>query len=124
ASGELDHVFSRCGNIVIIDRRSDQYSIGAFDCSAESLRTWHPVTFIRITERQIHLADIDPIAIDFLFLQMHECGAPHPAAVAGRVAAGADHKMLRHWFAGESLRKAGMQGLRRNRLASRCSWFP
>src|SRR5438067_12329232 len=40
----------------------------------------------------------------------------HATAVAVRVAAGADHKMLWHRFAGESLRKAGMQEGQRNLL--------
>ena len=43
--------------------------------------------------------------IDFLLLQMRKRFLTHAAAVAVRVAAGADHKMLRHWFTGESLRK-------------------
>jgi hypothetical protein len=32
-------------------------------------------------------------------LQVRKRFLTHPAAVAVRVAAGADHKMLRHWFA-------------------------
>src|ERR1700757_5519245 len=70
AAGELDHILGRRGNIVIIDWRSDEYSIGAFDRTAESLRAWHAITFVRVAERQIHFADVDPIAIDLLSFQI------------------------------------------------------
>src|SRR4029077_3151389 len=98
ATGQLDHVLGRRGNIVIIDRRSDEYSMGGFNIGTEFLRTWHAVTFVRVAERQIPLADVDPITIDFLLLQVRKRFLTHAAAVAVRVAAGADHKMLWHWF--------------------------
>jgi hypothetical protein len=53
---------------------------------------------IRITERKLHLANIDPITIDFLLLQVRKRLLTHSAAIAIRIAAGADHKMLRHWL--------------------------
>jgi hypothetical protein len=70
--------------------------MGGFNVGTEFLRTWHAVTFVRITERQFPLADVDPITIDFLLLQVRKRFLTHAAAVAVRVAAGADHKMLRH----------------------------
>src|SRR5512133_946930 len=54
------------------------------------------MTFVCVAQRQIHFTDIDPIAIDFFFFQMRERGAPHSAAVAIGITAGANHKMLRH----------------------------
>src|SRR5204863_7757930 len=116
ATRELDHVFSRCGDIVVIDRGGDDYAIGGFDGSTEFLRAWPAVALIRITERQLHFADVDPITIHFLLLPVRKPFLTHSAAVAVRVAAGADHKMLWHRFAGESLRKAGMQEGQRNLL--------
>src|ERR1051326_2819409 len=96
ATREFDHVFSRRGNIIVINRSSDENAIGGFNFGANFLRTWHTVTLVRVTERQISFADVDPIAIDFFLLQMRKRCLAHSAAVAFRVAAGADDKMLRH----------------------------
>src|SRR5262249_17867184 len=95
-ASELNHVFSRCGNIVIIDRRCDDYAVGSFNSCTEFFRARLNVTLIRITERQLHLANVDPITIDFVLLQVRKGLLTHSAAIAIRVAAGADHKMLRH----------------------------
>ena len=54
------------------------------------------ITFVSVAERQIHFADVDPVAIGFLFLQMRERGASHPPTVAIGIAAGADDKVLWH----------------------------
>lgn len=91
AAGEFDHVFGRRRHVVIIDRRSDEYAVRVFDRGAQSFGTWHSIALIRITERQLHLANVDPITIDFLFLQMRKRCLPHSAAVAVGVAAGANH---------------------------------
>ena len=96
AAGELDHVLSRSCNIVIVNRRSNEDAIRVFNGRAQFSRTRHTVTFVGIAEWQVHFADIDPIAVNFLFLQMRESNASHAAAVAVGIAAGADDKMLGH----------------------------
>src|SRR4029077_16998781 len=96
APSELDHILGRRGDIIIVDRRGDEYPIGGFDGVMQVLRPRHSVAFVGIAQWEIHFADIDPIAIDFPFLQMSKSDPSHSAAVAIGIAASADYKMLRH----------------------------
>jgi hypothetical protein len=56
----------------------------------------HPITFVRVAERQLHFTDVDPITCHLSLLQMRKRNAPHPAAVAVGITARADDKMLWH----------------------------
>src|SRR5437762_6809347 len=96
ASGELDHVLGLGIDIVIVNRRSNKDTVRVLNSHAQFSRTRHTITFVGIAEWQVHFADVDPIAIDFLFLQMRESNTSHAAAVAVGIAAGANDKMLGH----------------------------
>ena len=102
APGKFNHVLRRGGDIVIVNRRGNEDSVSSFNRAGQFFRARHPVTFVRVAKRKIHFANVDPLAIGFLFLQMRERGSPHPAAITVGIATGADYKMLVHWFAGES----------------------
>ena len=67
-----------------------------FNRRAQFLRTGHTITFVRVAEREVHFADVDPIAIHFLLLQMRKRDASHAATVTVGIAAGANDKMLGH----------------------------
>ena len=96
ASGELDHVLSCSRNIVIVNRRGNEDPICVFNSRAQFSRTRHTITLVGIAEWEVHFADVDPIAINFLLLQMRKSDASHPAAVAVGITASADDKMLGH----------------------------
>src|SRR2546430_2256908 len=66
APGELDHVLGRGGDIVIVNRRGNKDAVSVFNRRAQFLRTGHTITFVRVAEREVHFADVDPIAIHFL----------------------------------------------------------
>ena len=94
--GQLDHVFRGRRHVVIINRRRNHDPVRGFDRLVEFLRRGIQITFVRIAQRQLHLADVDPIAIHFALLQMLVGRASHPAAVAVGISTGADNKVLRH----------------------------
>jgi len=98
ATRQLDHVLGRGGDVIIVNWRSNENAVSAFDGRAQIFRTGHIITFVCIAQRQVHFADVDPVAIDFLFLQMRERSAPHPPAVAVGIAAGANDKVLWHRY--------------------------
>ena len=94
---ELDHVLGRSRDIVIVNRRRNEDAVSVFNGRAQFFRTRHAITLVCVAERQIQFTDVDPVAIDFLFLQMRERDPPHSATVAVGIAAGANNKMFGHW---------------------------
>ena len=96
AARQLDHVLGGGCDIIIIYGRSDQDPVRRLDRGAQFFGDRHAITFVRVAERQVHFADVDPGAIRFLLLQVRERYAPHAPAVAAGVTARADNEIFWH----------------------------
>src|SRR6266480_453380 len=95
--GELDHVLGRSRDVVIVNRRRNEDAVSVFNGRGQFFRTGHAITLVCVAERQIHFTNVDPVAIDFLFLQMRKRDPSHAAAVTIGITAGANDKMFWHW---------------------------